>query len=251
MIPVRGISNCQSFLVSAMIKNKRGIIARQSAKGTHYRQGDLSGVKAVRLGSDLATVDFGQIFWIDCKGEIMKKISCLFFILMLTCGCIKRVGTTGIEEFNKPESAIVFSEYQNNAFVQYFDPSNWSLLKSKSAKAVNFSHKSLDLRSSLVWDPKVENQENLEQYLSNIYAALQFKFKIIGNEKRVVNGIPVSYITFELTDTRNVEFISSIYISSGEKGTFVVNVKSTKSVYDQHIEEIENFLNGFSPRPGV
>lgn len=34
-IPVRRISNCQPILVSAMVKNKRGIIARQFAKGTH------------------------------------------------------------------------------------------------------------------------------------------------------------------------------------------------------------------------
>lgn len=181
----------------------------------------------------------------------MKKILFVFFILLLMVSCLKKVGTTEPDEFNKPESATVFSEYQNNTFVQYFDPLNWTVLKLKSAKAVNFSHKSLDLRSSMVWDSKVENQENLEQYLSNIYVALQFKFKIIGNEKRIVNRIPVSYITFELTDTKNVEFISSIYISSGEKGTFVANVKSSKSVYGQHIAEIESFLNGFSLHPAL
>ena len=179
----------------------------------------------------------------------MKKISCLIFILILMCGCLKKIGTTGVDEFDRPESATVFAEYPNNAFVHYFDPSKWNVLKSKRTTAVSFFHKSLDIRSSLVWDPKVVNQEDLEKYLSNIYETLQFKFKIIGNEKRNVNETPVSYITFELTDTKNVEFISSIYISSGEKGTFVANVKSTKSIYDQHIAEIENFLNGFSSHP--
>ena len=192
---------------------------------------------------------FGNPF--GFHGEIMKRISCLVFILMLTVGCVKKFGTTAGDEFVKPESSTVFAEYQNNAFVQYFDPVKWNVLKSKGVKSVNFVHKSLDLRSSLVWDPKVENQENLEQYLSNIYSALQFKFKIIGNEKRVVNGIPVSYITIELTDTKNVEFISSIYIASGEKGIFVANVKSTRIVYEQNNEDIENFLNGFSLNPAL
>ena len=150
--------------------------------------------------------------------------------------------------YKAPASATEVFSINNGAASLHYDPAVWSIKKQEGPSKTVFVHKSGDAQGMIIAERLEMSQEALKELVFTNARKAATSVEVLHDEKRVVNGSPVLYLSFEPT-IQGIVFVFEGYYYAGPAGTIQVISYTGKNLISEYRDVMQGFLNGLEILP--
>ena len=148
-------------------------------------------------------------------------------------------------EFQKSANATSKVDMGRVKAAVYFDPQKWKLEKPEAGGRMELMHQDGEAFAMVISERLQLNLNNLRSIvLSNAKQAAP-DAKIVGQEKRIVNGREVLFMRLRGT-IEGIPFTYMGYYFTGKEGTIQVITYTSENLLSEYQQDFEELLNGLT-----
>jgi hypothetical protein len=155
--------------------------------------------------------------------------------------------TNALPEFTKDKRAELQYKGKRGTFALYLVPGAWkqSEHSSNAAAEVQFVGKDGDAMALVIAERLAIPLEGLKTSALDTWGKSDKDFKLLKEEKRIVNGKEVLCLTANVT-AKGIPFTFYGYYYSGKEGSIQLVTWTGQNLFDELKPDLEAFLNGFT-----